>query len=127
MADNNLTPKQSAFADAVVSGMSYSDAYRSAYDCEASSPVTINRRAAELMANSKIKARVEEGTEQALKDAIWNHEAAIDRMVCVNDTACNEMLRDGLSNRERNQTFFWSADRLGAMTGLEPLLPLRRL
>lgn len=60
--------------------MSQSDAYRAAYDAEKMKPETVQRRACELMKDSKITARVSElrtpvvqrlqyGLEQAMREA----------------------------------------------------------
>lgn len=56
-----LTPKQEAFCQAVASGqLSYSDAYRAAYDARRMKPTTVNRKAMELLGNGTITARIEE-------------------------------------------------------------------
>lgn len=54
---DTLTPKQSAFIDAILSGMNPSAAYRSCYDCSKMNPATVARRAFDLMHNhGNIKA-----------------------------------------------------------------------
>ena len=54
-----LTPKQEAFAQAIVSGMNQSDAYRSAYKVgPGTKPETVNQAASRIMADSNIAARV---------------------------------------------------------------------
>ena len=56
-----LTPKQEAFAQAVVSGLSQSDAYRAAYNVrEGTKSETINQAASRIMADSNVSARVAE-------------------------------------------------------------------
>lgn len=58
---SDLTPKQEAFAQAVASGMSQSDAYRNAYKVrETTKPDSVNQKASRLMAEVKVRARVEE-------------------------------------------------------------------
>ncbi len=75
-----LTPKQEAFAQAIVSGMSQADAYRKAYDAGNMKPATVQSKASILMADGKVRARVEElrrpvvekvqyGLEQAMAEA----------------------------------------------------------
>ena len=54
-----LTEKQRKFAENVVSGMSIADSYRYSYDASAMQPATVQRRAAELMVNGKVKACME--------------------------------------------------------------------
>ena len=57
---NGLTEKQEAFCMGVFSGLSFSDAYREAYDAENMKPATIHRQAHELVINSKITARLDQ-------------------------------------------------------------------
>lgn len=58
---SDLTPKQEAFAQAVASGMSQSDAYRAAYTVrEKTKPDTVNQQASRIMADRKVTARVDE-------------------------------------------------------------------
>ena len=56
-----LTPKQEAFAIAVASGMTQADAYRSAYNVNPTTkPEVTQVKASQLMADGKIRVRVEE-------------------------------------------------------------------
>lgn len=55
-----LTPKQETFACKIVEGMTQADAYRAAYSTSRMSDKTIWENASRLMADSKVKARVEE-------------------------------------------------------------------
>ena len=56
-----LTEKQERFAQAVaLEGMTYSDAYRSAYDTKRMSNKTINEKASVLASEDKITARITE-------------------------------------------------------------------
>lgn len=55
-----LTPKQEKFVQEIVKGKSQADAYRSAYACKKMSDKTIWENASRLMADSKVKARVQE-------------------------------------------------------------------
>ena len=58
---SDLTPKQEAFAQAVASGMSQSDAYRTAYKVrERTKPETVNQQASRIMADRKVAARVDD-------------------------------------------------------------------
>lgn len=58
---SDLTPKQEAFAQAVASGKSQSDAYRVAYTVrESTKPDTVNQSASRIMADPKVSARVEQ-------------------------------------------------------------------
>jgi hypothetical protein len=54
-----LTEKQRKFAENVIAGMSIADSYRNSYDASEMQPATVQRRAAELMVNGKVKACIE--------------------------------------------------------------------
>lgn len=55
-----LTAKQEAFCLAIVSGLSQADAYRKAYDASRMQAKTVQEKASRLMADGKVRARVEE-------------------------------------------------------------------
>ena len=56
-----LTPKQEAFVKHIVyDGMTYSDAYRNAYNTEKMSDKTINEKASRLKDQDNIRARIKE-------------------------------------------------------------------
>jgi hypothetical protein len=55
----DLTPKQTHFCRAVVSGCTMSDAYREAYNTSNMKPATVHREAHTLKSNPKIATRVE--------------------------------------------------------------------
>jgi len=57
---NGLTEKQETFCMSVFSGMSFSDAYREAYDASNMKAATIHRQSHELVNNSKIRARLDQ-------------------------------------------------------------------
>jgi phage terminase small subunit len=76
----SLTAKQEAFCQAVVSGMTQADAYRAAYNAGNMKPETVQSKACLLMADGKVRARVDEirapvvekvqyGLEQAMQEA----------------------------------------------------------
>lgn len=61
---STLTQKQEKFAKAIaLDGMSYSDAYRSAYDTKRMSDKTVNEKASRLKDECKIRARIKELTD----------------------------------------------------------------
>ena len=72
-----LTLKQEKFCQGVAKGLSYSDAYRSAYNASNTKDNVINVRASELMANGKIAVRVKELRERALK----RYDLTVDDMI----------------------------------------------
>jgi phage terminase small subunit len=56
----SLTAKQEAFCQAIVAGASQADAYRKAYSAENMKAETIHEKASRLMADGKVRARVDE-------------------------------------------------------------------
>lgn len=88
-----LTPKQEQFAKAVaLEGMSYSDAYRSAYDAKRMSDKTVNEKASLMMGRDKIRARIKELRDEvdtprimsAQKRKEWLTEVIKDPRVDIN-------------------------------------------
>lgn len=55
-----LTPKREKFAHGVASGLNQSDAYRAAFNAGGMKPATINVKASQLMADGKVRERVNE-------------------------------------------------------------------
>lgn len=51
-----LTAKQRKFAENVVNGMSIADSYRNSYDAANMKPASVQRRAAELMVDGRVRA-----------------------------------------------------------------------
>lgn len=88
-----LTPKQEQFAQSIVSGMSQADAYRSAYSTKRMADKTIWENASRLMADSKVKARVQELRDKIATEAVmsaqerleWLSEAIQSEGVAIND------------------------------------------
>ena len=66
-----LTAKQEAFAQAVASGMTQADAYRSAYDCGNSSDEVIWNNASTLMKHSEVSIRVAALKEATSLASLW--------------------------------------------------------
>ena len=66
-----LTEKQERFAQAVaLEGMTYSDAYRSAYDTSRMSDKTVNEKASLLKDNDKVRTRITELRENLVSKKI---------------------------------------------------------
>jgi phage terminase small subunit len=70
----NLTPKQERFCLKYIETGNAAEAYRLSYDAENMKPVTIRRKAAELLENGKITARVRALQERALE----RHDVTVD-------------------------------------------------
>ena len=81
---SGLTEKQEAFCQAVFDGQSFSDAYRSSYDCSNSKPASVNRQSHEMMLNLKITSRISElqrgREEQQRMQALSRSEKVIKKL-----------------------------------------------
>lgn len=109
------TPKQEAFARAVVAGMNPSEAYRSAYDSGRMSAATVAREAHRLLSHPKIAPIIEEGRREAAEKALWSREEAIERLQAVNDACYRSIAERGDLRRDVTSAFFGSLDRLNEL------------
>lgn len=120
MAIMELTSKQEKFIECVVSGMTYSDAYRAAYNCARMKPETINRKAFELIENGKIAARIDNARKQAAKKAQWSLDIAVERVRKLNDKAISDLEEDGLyKGSPAVKALIESTTLLNRMTGVD--------
>lgn len=78
-----LTPKQELFAQKIVEGMSYADAYRSAYSCKKMSDKTIWENASRLMADSKVLARVQELRDKISLESVMTAQERLEWLTTV--------------------------------------------
>ena len=86
--NNGPTSKQEKFCITYVTeGGSLSDAYRAAYNCEKMKPESVNRKAAELMANGKISARISELRAEARHNAVVTVEEHFRELARLRDLA----------------------------------------
>lgn len=115
-----LTPKQEKFIQGVVSGMTYSDAYRAAYNCVRMKPETVNNKAYELMQKGEISARVEKARAEAAKNAQWSLDLAVERVRKLNDEALSSLEEDGLYKGSPSvKALIDSTALLNRMTGID--------
>ena len=86
-----LTSKQEAFAQAIVTGVNQSDAYRSAFNVgKKTKPETVNQAACRLMAKSNIAARVVELRESVAKKAQITLEGHLEDLMMLRNMAAKE-------------------------------------
>jgi len=78
-----LTPKQELFVQGVIKGMTQADAYRSAYNCKKMADKTIHENASRLMADSKVKARVQELRDQIDKCTIMTAQQRLEWLTAL--------------------------------------------
>lgn len=84
-----LTHKQERYAQARVEGMNQSDAFRAAYDASRMKPETVWRRGHDLESNGKVRARIAELQERAMR----RHDVTIDGIV-------GELAKIGFANMQ---------------------------
>ncbi|MGL5190864.1 MAG: terminase small subunit [Cetobacterium sp.] len=108
---NILTTKQETFVRELVSGKSQRQAYKVAYGCETWKDASIDRKACEMFANVKIKARYDELIAECNKKTLWTRERAINELV--------EMLRDSKDDKNY-QARYNSIRELNTIVGLYP-------
>ena len=76
-----LTEKQERFAQAVaLEGMTYSDAYRSAYDTSRMTDKTANEKASLLASQDKIKTRISELRQQTMTPKVMGAQRRKERL-----------------------------------------------
>ena len=86
-----LTPKQEAFAQAIVTGVSQSDAYRLAYKVgPKTKPESVNQNASRIMADVNVASRVAELREQVAKKAQITLESHLDDLMRLRNMAAKE-------------------------------------
>lgn len=92
-----LTEKQERFAQAVaLEGMTYSDAYRSAYDTKRMSSKTINEKASVLASEDKITARITELRENLVGKKIMSAQERLEwltRLIQSDEESTGDKLR----------------------------------
>lgn len=84
----SLTPKQELFAQAVASGASQSDAYRTAYTVsDKTKPESVNQNASRLMANINIASRVAELRKPIAEAAQITLASHLERLQALSEAA----------------------------------------
>ena len=81
MAQDKLTAKQEAFAQAIADGMGQADAYRMAYDAEGMKDSTVYPKASRMMNEGKIRARIDELKSQVAEKQLWSREMSVKALV----------------------------------------------
>lgn len=73
-----LTPKQEAFAQAFVTGMNQSDAYRAAYKVRpGTKPESVNQNASRMMADINVASRVRSLQAELANKSLWTREQSV--------------------------------------------------
>ena len=79
-----LTSQQEAFAQAVASGKSQSDAYRSAYPKSLKwKPDSVWQQASKLMADTKVSTRIDSIRAELAERGLWTRENSVNALIGV--------------------------------------------
>ena len=85
-----LTPKQEAFAQAIVTGVNQSDAYRAAYKVRpGTKPESVNQNASRIMADINVASRVAKLRETVAKKSQITLETHLEDLLKLRDMAAN--------------------------------------
>lgn len=112
-----LTPKQEKFCQGVAKGLTYSDAYREAYNAKKMKTETINNSAFKLLKNGEITARVEELKEKTTSDIKYTIEDSFNNLRKAQELALSR--KNPLGEANPDLTNFIKAEELkGKLKGL---------
>lgn len=112
-----LTAKQEKFAQCVaLEDMTYTDAYRTAYNTENMSNKTVNEQGCILAKDPKISARIEELRAEAMSDKVMS---ARERLEWLTRVVKDEEIdyKDGLDCKADLNTKIRAVDTMNKMTG----------
>lgn len=73
-----LTAKQEKFVQNIIDGMTQADAYRGSYDTSRMTDKTVHEKASRLMADDKVRARLEELRGQMMKPTIMSAQERLE-------------------------------------------------
>lgn len=94
---DKLTPKQEKFAQCVADGMSQAEAYRTAFNAENMKSETIHSKASIIMADGKVRARVDELKAKLAEKALWTREMSVQALKKAMDIAETQNNATGLT------------------------------
>ena len=101
-----LTPKQEAFVQNIIQGMTQADAYRSAYSCKNMTDNSIYVNASKLVADAKVAQRLKELREQLVKPSIMSAQERLEWLT--------EVVQDNVTNIDGKLR---AVDIMNKMTG----------
>lgn len=100
--DETLSPKEEAFVQAMVKGLSQRQAYREAHPTSKGSDATVDTAASLMWKKSKVQQRYQELIEESAGKAIWTREMAINDLKWLKDMAMKDIKRDGVRQSTGN-------------------------
>lgn len=78
-----LTAKQEKFVQGIIEGKSQADAYRSAYNAKKMTDKTVWEKASKLMADGKVRARLQELRDDLMKPSIMSAQERLEYLTRV--------------------------------------------
>lgn len=78
-----LTAKQEQFVKNIIDGMSQAEAYRNSYETKRMTDKTVWEKASRLMADSKVRARLQELRDQMMKPSIMSAQERLEYLTRV--------------------------------------------
>lgn len=78
-----LTPKQERFVQNIIEGMTQADAYREAYSTSKMTDKTVWEKASRLMADDKVRARLQELRDQLAGESIMTAKERLEYLTRV--------------------------------------------
>jgi phage terminase small subunit len=78
-----LTPKQEQFVQNIIAGMTQADAYRDAYSTSKMTDKTVWEKASRLMADDKVRARLQELRDQLASESIMTAKERLEYLTRV--------------------------------------------
>ena len=113
---DKLTLKQEKFVQEYLSnGGNATQAYKVAYDAKNTSSKTINENASRMLANSKIKARLNEYQEKTQETVLYTAEKSFNKL---NELLALALCPDGENGRMNLQAALKAEELKGRLVGL---------
>ena len=112
-----LTAKQEKFCQGVAKGLTYSDAYRQAYNAKKMKPETVNNSAFKLLKNGDIAARIEKLKEKITDDIKYTVEDSFNSLCKAQELALNRVNSFGKPNPDL-ANFIKAEELKGKLKGL---------
>lgn len=95
-----LTPKQEKFCQGIVLGQSHSEAYRNAYNSVNMKSETINRKAADVIKNGKVSARIAQLQQPVIKNIQITLEDHLKKLEALRNLAVKDKKYSAAINAE---------------------------
>lgn len=101
-SDGGLTPREEAFVQARVKGMSQRQAYRAAFPESKAKDISVDNKASVMWRKDSVQARYKEVVDETKGKSIWTREMAIDDLKWLKDKAREAIEQDGVRQATGN-------------------------